>query len=197
MLDLCNSIEASIASQNWYAALITALTLPDICGSIEYPGFKGKWVERIYINRYTKWFDEFLGEDYKVYSELDPNSPTYPFRLDLLQKFGHHLKQLSEFKYVETFLNGFECYLLRCNYLHEGVGRISEDKARDVLNDFIFIAPRPFGNVHKNLMDGKNSGMAVQLQVDLFARGISDKARIWWEARPDKEAHEGDFLKIQ
>ena len=37
MRHLLNAIKASIAQQNWYAALSLTLVLPDICGWLEAP----------------------------------------------------------------------------------------------------------------------------------------------------------------
>lgn len=40
--------ESVIKQKNWYATVILALTLPDICGKIEYPGDNTS-------TRYKKW----------------------------------------------------------------------------------------------------------------------------------------------
>jgi len=37
MKQLITSIESSIKNENWHAAILVALTLPDIAGKIEYP----------------------------------------------------------------------------------------------------------------------------------------------------------------
>ena len=52
------SIERSIATENWYAAISLALTLPDICGWLEDPSKGSK-------QRYTEWFDKYLLQKYK------------------------------------------------------------------------------------------------------------------------------------
>lgn len=53
MEHLLNAVETAIRQQNWYAALATALALPDICGWTEDPQAKSK-------ARYVNWFDRFL-----------------------------------------------------------------------------------------------------------------------------------------
>jgi hypothetical protein len=52
------SIERSIATENWYAAITLALTMPDICGWLEDQS-KGS------RQRYTEWFDKYLLQKYK------------------------------------------------------------------------------------------------------------------------------------
>ena len=198
MLRLCDSIDSSILNENWYSALLGALTLPDICGAIEYPKLKELKENGIVINRYTKWFDEFVGEDYKIRHNLNKNSLTYLSRAATLTEHGHHLEQVSDTSFIETFLNGYECYILRCNYLHEGYGNtISADQRKNILNGFNFI--RPIGPnivVHNNLK-GEVGNTIVQLQVDVFAKGMADHARDWWNSRADKESLADNFLRIE
>ena len=62
---------------NSLAALITALTIPDICGKVLYPQSKSG-------ERYKKWFNEYIG-NYEQ-SPLDKEKPkegecNFAFRL--------------------------------------------------------------------------------------------------------------------
>jgi hypothetical protein len=59
MRHITDSVGACVAAKNWHAALALALTVPDVCGQIEYPewagiGHTGK--------RYRKWFDTWVKE---------------------------------------------------------------------------------------------------------------------------------------
>lgn len=54
------AIEKSIESENWYAALTLALTIPDICGRLSNPDLAKKSKER-----YVKWFDEYVLHHYE------------------------------------------------------------------------------------------------------------------------------------
>ncbi len=56
MENLLLSIEKSLESNNWYAALILSLTLPDICGALE-----GKPQGR---KRCSDWFKQYLDKEY-------------------------------------------------------------------------------------------------------------------------------------
>jgi hypothetical protein len=59
MQHLIDSIEQTINTKNWYAALMLALTIPDITGKIDSPNTGSN-------KRYADWFDIYLGEKYKA-----------------------------------------------------------------------------------------------------------------------------------
>lgn len=42
MLDLIKDIENALRNKSYLSALALSLTLPDICGGVEYPQFKRK-----------------------------------------------------------------------------------------------------------------------------------------------------------
>jgi hypothetical protein len=52
------SIEKSIATENWHAAIAMALAIPDICGWLETPDVRSQ-------KRYEAWFDKYLLPIYK------------------------------------------------------------------------------------------------------------------------------------
>lgn len=52
------SIGQAIMDENWFAALYMSLTLPGVCGSIEYSVDDES-------KKYARWFDENLGAKYK------------------------------------------------------------------------------------------------------------------------------------
>ena len=56
---IANSIIACVTSRNWHAALALALTVPDICGQIEYPDWAGPGHAG---KRYPAWFDAWVKE---------------------------------------------------------------------------------------------------------------------------------------
>lgn len=62
MIQFIDALERCIDSQNWYGALIVALTLPDICARIDQP------TENSSQRRYAAWFDAFAGDSYRVKS---------------------------------------------------------------------------------------------------------------------------------
>lgn len=48
----------ALNNQNWYGALLIAITLPDICGSLENPNTKKS------KEHYVNWYDRYLLEKY-------------------------------------------------------------------------------------------------------------------------------------
>ncbi|MCK2042579.1 hypothetical protein KZO83_07740 [Chromohalobacter sp. TMW 2.2308] len=53
------SIETALRHEDWYGALSTALTIPDICGKIEDPDTRGR-------SRYKKWYEQWVLPTYTV-----------------------------------------------------------------------------------------------------------------------------------
>lgn len=83
--EFTEAIENALLYENWHAALITAVTLPDICCRLDGSkvGFKSK-------EPYTKWFDKYV-LDYKweiVFREqpivYNNGSNAYAFRCAFL-----------------------------------------------------------------------------------------------------------------
>ena len=67
---LLTTIKASVAQQNWYAALSVTLALPDICGRLEDPAAKIQ-------DRYVSWFDRFVAANY--IPEIGPSHERHVF----------------------------------------------------------------------------------------------------------------------
>ena len=59
---IISDIKAALDNDLYYAALISALTLPDICGKVAFPNEKVR-------KRYIDWYDQEIG-----YYERNPNS---------------------------------------------------------------------------------------------------------------------------
>lgn len=85
-------------------------------------------------------------------------------------------------KKYRGFLSGDDCYALRCAFFHEGSSNIEKQRARDVLDHFVFIADGPhcnriskctFGNPK---YDGKD---ILQLSVNHFCQDMTGAAKQW------------------
>ena len=55
--ELIKEINICLSNGCYMAALMTALTLPDICGKAKYPN-----MEKQTKQRYIKWYDEYIGQ---------------------------------------------------------------------------------------------------------------------------------------
>jgi hypothetical protein len=171
MKNLIESLEKSIENRNWYGVLFIALTLPDICGKIDYPNEKPSL-------RFIIWFKKYIEPKYtdrriqwpKLSVLKDPNFDPMDLFLDS-----------NKFNYIS--LTGEECYQLRCAYLHEGSDDITNPKSiwGTVITKFHFRTPKyaqdgsKGGNVHNNL----SNDYILQLQIDIFGRDILDGVNEW------------------
>ena len=52
------SIKKALSNENWYVALFACLTMPDICGRIEFPSLS------LSSERYILWFNKYLLKKY-------------------------------------------------------------------------------------------------------------------------------------
>jgi len=96
MLVEIEQIRSSIGSKCYLPGLALALTIPDVCGSIEFSdlGSQSK-------KRYTKWFDKWV-----------------------LASFADAEGFNSDGSPKHAYFDGSMCYQLRCKFLHEGNSRI-------------------------------------------------------------------------
>ncbi|ARK08836.1 hypothetical protein A6C57_00120 [Fibrella sp. ES10-3-2-2] len=192
MHHLIDSVQKSLTTGNWYAALSLSLTLPDIAGKVDSPNAPSG-------RRYADWFDTYVGGEYKTI-----NSHAELMRLaggdfDKIHGIWNQYRQegrMGELNKEQIFLSGNDCYALRCAFLHEGNSDISAQRAKDILDDFAFVAPSKSGNViHCN-----QSGNKLQLQVDIFSKDISDGVVKWLAAisgDAQKQARLNSMLMIQ
>ena len=139
MKDFLAATEMAVKQGNWYAAVVLALTLPDICGRLESPTTLSK-------TRYVEWCRRFIEPRYTAPTAIGPH----------------------------TFLTGEDCYALRCSLLHEGTTNVVEQRARQALEQFRFVAPKRGVIVHRNQRNNM-----LQLQVDLFCQDMCDAVREW------------------
>ena len=70
MQHLLRAVTVAVEQRNWYAALSTALALPDICGWLEDPASGSQ-------RRYIRWFDRFVGPEY--IREVGPDREKHVF----------------------------------------------------------------------------------------------------------------------
>ena len=89
------------------------------------------------------------------------------------------------------FLRGEDCYALRCAILHEGSHDISEQRARQVIENFNFVVPPQGWVVHMN-----QTNNALQLQVDIFCRDICSSVHQWLADNTFSNGEFDSFLTI-
>ena len=87
MIDrLINEINIALNNGLYLSALISALTLPDVCGKAEFPNAK-------IGERYTKWYDEHVKD-----GDL-PSETVYRLRCDLLHEGSVEMRDRDQVKF--------------------------------------------------------------------------------------------------
>jgi len=171
-----DAVRSALVQRNWYAALALAVTLPDMCVSIEN-GQKATWRE------YAGWFDAWVGRRYivefKYYNEDHANDPaSFIQQAHEEGRLGGLVRKGMNYTKQEVFLSGVDCYCLRCSYSHEASGDISTQRIRESINKFIFVYKDGGISLHKNQSTGVDGVVKLQLDVEIFCldlcKGVDD-----------------------
>ena len=110
ILNFTSAIKKTLNDKNWYAALTLSLTLPDICGSLEFP-------EKSSSKRFIDWFNVYLLDKYSLSNTLGTyvflnGEDAYALRCAYLHQGEANIenqwirKALSEFLFVEPLESG-------------------------------------------------------------------------------------------
>lgn len=81
-----------------------------------------------------------------------------------------------------SFLSGSDCYALRCSFLHEGSSNIENQRAKDVLDHFVFVSNGVHCNRFSNCYfgdpkyDGKDF---LQLSIYHFCQDMIAATKRW------------------
>jgi len=62
ILELVSSVRKSLEIENWIASVLVVLTIPDICGKIEFPDDNSS-------SRYIKWFENNVADKYNYMAQ--------------------------------------------------------------------------------------------------------------------------------
>lgn len=117
MIEFIESVEKSVETENWYAALAVALTIPDICGWLSDPSVKSG-------PRYKAWCEEYLTPKYTVEHPLMPATvflsadDTYALRCAYLHEGADDVSRQNARDALTRFVfssGGAHCNLLRQN----------------------------------------------------------------------------------
>lgn len=113
----CDALVKGMEDENWYLALMAALTLPDICTSLE--GSEDK-------DDYIAWFDEYVTQyTIKIYRGENDQVTTLPDGGTITSR-----KKTDPVEVVEehVFFTGVMAYALRCAFLHNGDGELANQR---------------------------------------------------------------------
>lgn len=105
-----NSLRSSVEHKDWYVALATALTLPDICGALITPGAGNKV-------RYSAWFNNWMAP---LYGGMLSGDECFQLRCGYLHAgeaniAGGARKILDDFHFIKPPRGGAEVHNNRFN----------------------------------------------------------------------------------
>ena len=127
------AIENGVEQKNWILSMMGSLTLIDICSSMSAEAERltktkeDEETKKTNGEKYGDWFDKYCTE-YNVSFLVNSNQPT---RFDKPDDFNIWLKSSERSKGVmkekrHIYFNGLLAYALRCSFLHNGNGQVSE-----------------------------------------------------------------------
>jgi hypothetical protein len=94
-----NSIRSALKAQDWYGALSTALTLPDVCGRMEQPEKGSK-------ARYIEWFRRWIEPEYtsdRTKHVFLHGEDCYALRCSYLHEGGSNIEEQRARKALQDF----------------------------------------------------------------------------------------------
>mgnify|MGYP006308626119 CR=1 FL=1 len=114
-----NSIRTALQAGDWYGALTTALTLPDICGRMETPNEGSN-------RRYARWFYDWVEPSYTMESFGERHvflsgNDCYALRCSLLHEGGENIEEqrareaLDNFHFIVPPPNGNSFHKIQSN----------------------------------------------------------------------------------
>ena len=180
------SIREALAGGNHLAALVVALSLPDICAGCETPDKKSQI-------RYQSWFEDWVEPKYT--GDMPDNGPpvpvppsnVFPKEMSLPERQGVQRAWTEEChtymarpKIPHVFLSARDCYALRCAMTHEGSDQTDRHRAADAVKRFEFVISPPGSCIHMNRHDDR-----LQLDVAVFCHDICTAVEAWEAATID------------
>lgn len=133
VLKIIEDINKCLDNNIYLSALITALTLPDICGKAMYPNNKPK-------ERYVKWYDQYIGQ-YEKTELIEKEGIPYPsgevvynLRNSLMHEGNLNINEktcdIQEFELLIEDKNQFGVYVgsagVRANYIGDEVVKVTK-----------------------------------------------------------------------
>lgn len=184
----CDSIERGIESENWTLSIMAALTLPDICNSLE--GKKGGEV-------YIRWFNKYVTE-YSVTlhsSKALKMANTYEEALAAVSS-----NSSSDDIEIEKheYLSGVNVYALRCAILHNGDGEVGTQNVSIKKSEFTL-------GIKKVKFDSKITnrvisqfGEIVYINPKVFCEAILEGVEEWINQKKENQSilKNGERLQI-
>jgi len=95
----------------------------------------------------------------------------------------------------QGFVTGNDAFALRCAYLHGGEANISEQKKKEILDEFMFTAPKVFEGKYTGNHNIKINRF-LMLRVDQFCLDICDAVNLWADNNNDNTGIQSSARKM-
>ena len=179
MLELIEEIEMAISNGLIRCALGMALTLPDICGIVEFPQYGNDSYKR-----YKEWCDKYL------YNQ--GFYPSHIIDLDHPEVQGEKSRAIS----------GELCYKLRCAYLHSGNLELNQRENDDFPRFELRLTSTEENGfyVGKDSKNDEDKATKKVLDARYLARVLCNAAKEYYTNHPDKDKlknHKIDILDVE
>ena len=174
MLDLINEIEACIKSNNLRCALGMALTLPDICGNVEFPNVQTAG------ERYVSWCEKYLFNQGYIPS--------------LVVDYSKPQEEWEKVRAIEPAM----CYKLRCAFLHSGNLELNQRK-NDAYPMFrLHISSTEENGIYTDskLREDDLNINQVSLDVRKLTRVLCNAAKEYYNNHTSKEDFENHDIQV-
>lgn len=179
MLDLIKEIEASLKNNNLRCALGMALTLPDICGQIEYPSENGVG------KRYTDWCEKYLFN----------------------QGFHSHVPFTESVPDIEQRVIKPEvCFKLRCAYLHSGNLELNQRNGDDFPKFRLIMSHADDEGVYSGSIDKEpimvndqlvgTKDITITIDIRHLTKVICNAAKDYYDLHVSKELFQSKHIDI-
>lgn len=176
MKEKIKDIRNAIDNGCFLSALALALTLPDVCGKVEFPKEEGKKYHS--KKAYIDWFNKYVFTYYQGSSE--------------------HVNE-----YAGTQFEGNACYSLRCAYLHSGNMDIEDEKLCVKINQFgLCISSNKDSGIYSDMHGVGTSYFSnkkmykVRLDVRKLCKILCDAAEKYYKDHQNKEMFKEHEIRI-
>lgn len=169
MIEILNDIKKAYNAGALRSAFALALTLPDICGQLEYPNNDCG-------SRYALWIDNFLENTIK--SEV----------VDIVITNSMEAKK-------EVVIDGRTYYRLRCTYLHSGSTDLSKDKSDYPEFHFILSSTKD-EKAYANMSVDVNGKQILYIDIRNEINKLVHSAIHYYKTHPSKCEFEKHKLEI-
>lgn len=174
MLDLIHDIERALDNGNIRCALGMALTLPDICGIVEFPGCEK--VEK----RYVGWCNSYLfNQGFFPAHVIDVDNPS---------KKGELSRAIS----------GDMCYKLRCAYLHSGNLELNQRKNDDFPVFHLQLTSSEENGIYTGKESKDSTGKISEKHIDVryLIRVLCNAAKDYYNSSSNKDSFINHHIEI-